>query len=332
LGCWAFDSRVEDSVTILRAIRERVDGSVRVNYAAGLSECRSLETSGFQAAVEAAEHSEATLVVVGEGAELSGEARSRSFLNLPGKQQQLIEALAATGKPLIVLVLAGRPLIIGDVCPLAKAVLYGWHPGTMAGPAIGDLLWGDSAPSGKLPMTIPRAVGQIPIYYANRITGRPPKRDFKGIPTGTPLDPVDMDASYLDVEVSPQFPFGFGLTYTSFEFDEIQVNPKRAPLGASISVTARVSNTGVQTATTVAQLYVHDKIASLTRPVRELKGFTRVTLDPAESKVVTFTLPSEALAFCARDGGVAVEPGEFQVFVGDDSRATLTETFELDPV
>ena len=331
LGCWAFDSRVEDSVTVLRAIRERVDGSVQVNYAAGLTECRSLETSGFQAAIEAAEQSEATIAVVGEGAELSGEARSRAFLNLPGKQQQLIEALAATGKPLIVLVLAGRPLIIGDVCPLAKAVLYGWHPGTMAGPAICDLLWGDSAPSGKLPMTIPRAVGQIPIYYANRITGRPPKHDFKGIPTGTPLDPVDMDASYLDVEVSPQFPFGFGLTYTSFEFDDIRVNPKRAPLGTSISVTARVSNTGAQTATTVAQLYVHDRIASLTRPVRELKGFTRVTLDPAESKVVTFTLLSEALAFCGKDGGVLVEPGEFQVFVGEDSRATLTETFELDP-
>jgi beta-glucosidase len=329
LGCWVFDSRAEDSVTILKAIRERVDGSIQLNYVAGLTECRSADTSGFQAAIEAAEQSEVTIVVVGESADLSGEARSRAFLNLPGKQQQLVEALAATGKPLIVLVLAGRPLIIGDICPLAQAVLYGWHPGTMAGPAICDLLWGDVAPSGKLPMSIPRAVGQIPIYYANRMTGRPPKRDFKGIPTGTPLDPVDMDASYLDVEVSPQFRFGFGLTYTSFKFDEIQVNPRRAPLGANISVTARVTNSGAQSATAVAQLYVHDKIASLTRPVRELKGFSRLTLDPAESRVVTFTLPSEALAFCRKDGKVSAEPGEYQVFVGEDSGAGLTQTFEL---
>jgi beta-glucosidase len=180
-------------------------------------------------------------------------------------------------------------------------------------------------------MSIPRAVGQIPIYYANRITGRPPKRDYKGIPTGSPLDPVDMDASYLDVEVSPQFPFGFGLTYTSFEFGDIQVSPKRAALGTNICVSARVTNIGTQPATTVAQLYVHDKIASLTRPVRELKGFTRVTLEPTESKVLTFSLPSEALAFCRKDGRVAAEPGEFQVFVGEDSRAALTETFELHP-
>ncbi len=328
LGCWVFDSRAEDSVTVLQAIRDRIP-AIQLNYAVGLTECRSVDVSGFQVAIEAAEQSEATLVVVGESADLSGEARSRAFLNLPGKQQQLIEALAATGKPLIVLVLAGRPLVIGDICPLARAVLYGWHPGTMAGPAICDLLWGDVAPSGKLPMSIPRAVGQIPIYYATRTTGRPPKRDFKGIPTGTPLDPVDMDASYLDVEVSPQFPFGFGLTYTSFEFDEIQVNPKRAPLGTDISVAARVTNTGLRTATTVAQLYVHDKLASLTRPVRELKGFIRVTLDPVESRVVTFTLRSEALAFCGKDGKVLVEPGEFQVFVGEDSGATLSQTFEL---
>ncbi len=329
LGCWVFDGRADDSVTVLHAMRERVDGSIQLSYAPGLPECCSMDTSGFHDAIQAAAQSEVTIAVVGESADLSGEARSRAFLNLPGKQSELIVELAATGKPLVVLILAGRPLIVGDICPHARALLYAWHPGTMAGPAICDLLWGDLSPSGKLPMSIPRAVGQIPIYYANRITGRPPKREFKGIPTGTPLHPVDMDASYIDVEVSPQYPFGFGLTYTTFEFDEIQVMPTRAPLGANITVTARVTNTGTQTATTVVQLYVHDKVASLTRPARELKGFSRIALGPAQSQVVTFTLPSEELAFCGNDGLLVTEPGEFQVFIGEDSGATLTSSFEL---
>jgi beta-glucosidase len=330
LGCWVFDARADDSVSVLAGLRERIGDAIELNYARGLLECGSTNIDGFSEAVRAAQRSEVTVVVVGENADMSGEARSRAYLGLPGKQQELIRELAATGTPVVVVVLAGRPLVIGDICPDVKALLYAWHPGTMAGPAICDLLWGDVGPSGKLPMSIPRAVGQIPVYYAHRSTGRPAKRVFCGIPVGTPPHPVDMDTSYIDVDVSPQFPFGFGLAYTTFRFDDLRVSPSRAPLSGDIVVTARVTNTGHQLGTTVAQLYVRDKIASMTRPVRELKGFSRVTLRPAESKIVTFTLKSAALAFCGVDGVSVTEPGEFQVFVGEDSCAELTETFELE--
>jgi len=330
LGCWVFDSRADDSVSVLAGLRARVGDAFELNYAPGLPECCSTNVDGFLEAVRAAQRSDVTVVVVGENADMSGEARSRAYLGLPGKQQELIHELAATGTPVVVVVLAGRPLVIGDICPEVKALLYAWHPGTMAGPAICDLLWGDVGPSGKLPMSIPRAVGQIPVYYAHRSTGRPAKRDFRGIPIGTPAHPVDMDSSYIDVDVSPQFPFGFGLAYTSFLFDDLRVSPSRARLSSDIVVTVRVTNTGHRLGTTVAQLYVRDKVASMTRPVRELKGFSRVMLRPAESKIVTFTLKSTVLAFCGMDGVSITEPGEFQVFVGEDSCANLTETFELE--
>ena len=332
LGCWVLDGKAEDSITVLGAMRDRVAGAVRLNYAPGLRDPRSQDTSGFQEAIQAAEQSDIAIVVIGESANLSGEARSRAFLNLPGRQHELICALGSTGKPIVVVIFAGRPLVIGDICPHARALLYAWHPGTMAGPAVCDLLWGDVAPSGKLPMSIPRAVGQIPIYYSTRTTGRPPVRDFKGIPTGTPLDPVDMDASYLDVEVSPQFPFGFGLSYTTFMFDELSVSPRRAPVGATIAISARVTNSGKETASTVVQLYVRDKVATLTRPTRELKGFSRVTLRPGESSIVTFELTMQSLSFCGKNGVSSTEPGEFQIFVGEDSGAALTESFELQAV
>ena len=145
-----------------------------------------------------------------------GECRSRAFLGLPGIQSELLEELATTGTPLVLVVMAGRPLTLPRELELASALLYAWHPGTQAGPAIADVLFGDVVPSGKLPITFPRTVGQVPIYYNHKNTGRPPQRTTRGIPTGTPLDPVDMDASYLDVEVSPQYPFGFGLSYTTF--------------------------------------------------------------------------------------------------------------------
>jgi beta-glucosidase len=262
---------------------------------------------------------------------LSGEAHCRAFLSLPGAQDQLLEALAATGKPLIVIIMAGRPLTLGDVCQLADAVLFAWHPGTMGGPGLVDLLFGDAVPSGKLPVTFPRTVGQVPIYYSHKNTGRPPQSDFRGIPLGTPLDPVGFESSYLDVEVSPEFPFGFGLSYTTFEYRNLVVSPTEARLGESVTVSAQVLNTGQVAAEEVVELYVRDLIGSVTRPVRELKGFRRVRLRPGEAQAVEFTLKSEALAFYHRSGELSAESGRFQVFVGGDSRATLSGEFELLP-
>jgi beta-glucosidase len=329
IGCWACDGSADDSVTIMAALRAHFGSDVTLRYAQGLPDCRSTDTSGFDEAVRACEQSELTLLIVGEPANLSGEARSRAFIDLPGAQDKLIERLAQTGKPLVVVFMAGRPLTIGKTCTFATAALYAWHLGTMTGPAVVDLLVGDAVPSGKLPISFPRAVGQIPIYHSSKNTGRPPKQDFKGIPTGTAHDPVDFDASYLDVEVTPEFPFGFGLSYTTFEYKSLQVSPVSATLGESITVRAELTNTGELEAEEIVQLYVRDLVGSLTRPVRELKGFQRIRLAAGATATTTFTLRPRDLAFCGRDLRTAVEPGKFRAFVGGDSRAALSADFEV---
>jgi beta-glucosidase len=331
LGCWAHDGRPEDTITVLSALCARLSDRTRLNFARGLEHCRSTDASEIGQAVEAAEESEAVIAVVGENARLSGEAHCRAFLGLPGAQDQLLEALAATGKPLIVIIMAGRPLTLGDVCQWADAVLFAWHPGTMGGPGLVDLLFGDAVPSGKLPVTFPRTVGQVPIYYCHKNTGRPPQSDFRGIPLGTPLDPIGFESSYLDVEVSPEFPFGFGLSYTTFEYRNLVVSPTEARVGESVTVSAQVLNTGNVAADEVVELYVRDLVASITRPVRELKGFRRLRLNPGEARVVEFRLGSEALAFYRSSGEFSAEPGRFQVFVGGDSHAALSGEFELLP-
>jgi beta-glucosidase len=329
LGCWAWDGDRDAAVTVVAALRQRL-GEKRVSYEAGLPNARSTDEAGIASAVKVAEKAQVTLIVLGETANLSGEAKSRAFLDLPGAQQQLLEALARTGKPLVVVFMAGRPLTIGRACERAGAAIYAWHPGTMAGPALCDVLFGDAAPSGKLPLSFPRTVGQIPIYHAYKNTGRPPKTESKGIPTGTPLDPVDFDSSYLDVEVTPEFPFGFGLSYTSFEYSNLSLSKPTAKLGESVTVSVDLTNTGSVTGEEVAQLYVRDLVGSVTRPVRELKGFQRVRLAPGEKKRVSFNLTSRELEFCGRDLKTAAEPGKFQVFVGGDVRASLTATFKLE--
>jgi beta-glucosidase len=328
LGCWAHDGRREDSVTLLDALRERL--GPRVRFARGLEHCRSTDRSGFEQAVELGRQSDAILAVVGESAVLSGEARCRAFLDLPGAQAELVERLASTGKPLIVVFMAGRPLTIGSTVARCRAALFAWHPGTMAGPGLVDLLFGDVAPSGKLPVSFPRTVGQVPIYYGHKNTGRPPKTDFKGIPIGTPMDPVGFESSYLDVEVSPEYPFGFGLSYTTFEYRDLEVSPPRARVGDSVTASVTVRNTGRVAGEEVVQLYLRDLVASVTRPVRELKGFLRIRLESGESKRVEFPLGPDALSFCGRDLAAVTEPGRFRLFVGGDSRASLGTEFELE--
>lgn len=329
LGCWSFDGDPNASVTLLSALRTRLGSSVQIHHAPGLSETRSQDTSGFDAAVAAVQQSEVALVVVGEDANISGECRSRAFLNLPGAQSALLERLASTGTPLVVIVMAGRPLTLARECELARALVYAWHAGTMSGPALVDVLFGDVPPSGKLPVSFPRTVGQVPIYYNFKNTGRPPRQEFRGIPQGNPLDPVDMDASYLDVEVTPQFPFGFGLSYTSFEYSDVRVSPERIGLAGAFEVSARVENVGGRAGLEVVQLYVRDRVGSVTRPVRELKGFQKIALEAGQSQRVTFSLSAADLAFCGRDLHVRPEAGAFDVYVGGDSRASASAQLEL---
>jgi beta-glucosidase len=329
LGCWSFDGDRTASVTLLGALRERLGPSTRLTHVPGVPDARSSDRSGFEPARAAVAGASLGLVVLGEDANISGECRSRAFLGLPGVQSELLEQLASTGTPLVVIVMAGRPLTLGREAELASALLYAWHPGTLAGPGIVDVLFGDVPPSGKLPISFPRTVGQVPIYYGHKNTGRPPRLDRRGIPTGTPLDPIDMDASYLDVEVTPEFPFGFGLSYTSFSYGELEVSPARGGPDTCFEVSAVVRNTGERRGVDVAQLYVRDRVGSMTRPVRELKGVQRVDLPPGDTQRIRFSLSASELSFCQRDLSLAAEPGHFDVFVGGDSNASCSGEFEL---
>jgi beta-glucosidase len=231
----------------------------------------------------------------------------------------------------VVVFLSGRPLVIGRVCEIAQAAIYAWHPGTMGGAAVVDVLFGDVEPCGKLPVSFPRNVGQIPIYYNAKNTGRPATpRSRAGIPVGTPLDPEGFQSIYLDVDVTPEFPFGFGLSYTRFEYTNLRVSPSRAKLGDTVAVSFELKNTGERHGTEVVQLYVRDRVGSVTRPVRELKRFERVSLTPGEKKTIEFSLTGQDLSFCGRDLKDTLEPGVFDVFVGGDSRADVSASFELE--
>lgn len=328
LGCWALDGEGAHSTTLRQALVERFPGT-EISHVAGVPDCRSADTSGLSKATSLVSEADLAIICVGEDANLSGEAKCRAFLDLPGAQLALLERLAETGTPLVVVVMAGRPLILDRVAQLAQALLFAWHPGTMGGPALADVISGDVCPSGKLPVSFPRTVGQIPVYYAHRNTGRPPKADRTGVPEGTPLDPVDFDSSYIDVEVSPLYPFGFGLSYTRFGYDNLRVSPASAPLGSSVKVSVDVSNVGPHRGTETVQLYVRDLVASVTRPIRELKGFRRADLNPGERKTVEFDLDHDSLSFAGRDQRPTLEPGKFQIWVGGDSTAELSREFEL---
>jgi beta-glucosidase len=328
LGCWAYDGKAEETVTALAALRERLGD--RVSFTPGLPSPRSTDTSGFTAALDALAAADVGLVFVGEDWALSGEARCRAFIDLPGAQAELVEALATAKKPIVLVVMTGRPLTLGPLLSHASAVLWAWHPGTMGGPAVADLLTGASVPSGKLPVTIPRTLGQVPIYYAKKNGGRPPKsEEDQGIPLGSPLDPKDFSISHMDVETSPEFPFGFGLSYTTFEYRELTLSKREIAQNESLTVSFELVNTGKVGGTEVAQLYLRDLVASVTRPVRELKRFARVKLAPGERRRVEFQLGTEDLAFVGQDMKRRVEPGRFHLFVGGSSKAALQGEFAL---
>jgi beta-glucosidase len=333
LGTWNRDGQIADTVTPLAAIRSLLAAKGQVRYAAGLPHSRSRDTAGFGAAVEAARQSDVALVFVGEEAILSGEAHSRAHLDLPGAQQELVDEVAAAGKPVVLVVLAGRPLTIPDVFAKARAVLYAWHPGTMTGPALADLLFGVASPSAKLPVTFPKTEGQIPVYYAHKNTGRPP--------TGRKLTLIDDipprarqsslgDASrYLDIGYEPLYPFGYGLSYTSFGYAKLRLASERVKRDGTLRVEVDLTNTGDREGVEIAQLYVRDLVASLTRPVKELKAFQRVKLAARETKTLAFDLPAASLGFHGRDNRYVVEPGAFRLWVGGDSASGLESGFEV---
>lgn len=316
IGSWTGDGKPEDTVTLLAGIKAKVSPQTRVVYAKGC-ELGCDNVDGFAEAVRVAGESEAVIIAVGESAEMSGEAASRSSLDLPGRQLDLIKAIHATGKPYVVVLMNGRPLTINWIAENSNAVLETWFAGTQAGNAISDVLFGDVNPGGKLPVTFPRSVGQIPIYYNHKNTGRPPDVNNK------------YTSKYLDVPVTPLFPFGFGLSYTQFQLTNLQLSATSIRPDGRLSVSVEVENTGKRAGDEVVQLYVRDVASSRTRPVRELKGFERVTLKAGEKRRVSFTLAPEQLGFYNREMRFIVEPGEFKVFVGNSSVGGLEANFEV---
>ena len=332
MGTWVFDGEKAHTQTPLRAIREMYSDRVHVIYEPGLAYSRDKNTANIAKAATAAARADVILAFVGEESILSGEAHCLADLNLVGAQSELIAALAKTGKPVVTVVMAGRPLTIGKEADLSAAVLYNFHPGTMGGPAIADLLFGEAVPSGKTPVTFPKMVGQVPMYYAHNNTGRPAAR------TETLIDDIPVEAGqtslgntsfYLDAGFDPLYPFGFGLSYTTFEYSNIQLSSAALHKNDILTVTFDLQNTGTYPATEVAQLYIQDKVGSVTRPVKELKRFTRVTLEPGEKKTVTLALPVSELAFYNIDMIKTVESGDFGLWVAGDSQTGEELVFKV---
>jgi len=333
LGTWNRDGCTEDTVTPLAAIRSFLGGSATVHYEAGLEHARSRDTRLFEAALNCARKSEVVLLFAGEEAILSGEAHSRAYLNLPGAQEALIAAVAGTGTPVVLIILAGRPLTIGDISARVDAVLYAWHPGTLCGAALADLIFGVESPSGKLPVTFPKTEGQIPVYYAHKNTGRSPDKIaltmMEEIPLRAHQSSLGDAARYLDIGYLPLYPFGYGLSYASFSYGKLALSSEKIRLGNSFDISVEVTNTGAVAATEVVQVYIRDVAASRTRPVKELKGFRRVHLNAGETQKVAFTIDTNALGFHGEDMKYVVEPGTFILYVGGDSRADLKTEFQV---
>lgn len=328
-GTWVFDLEKEHSVTPLASLRETYGDKIK--YAAGIPYSRYRKHDGFEEALKAAEGSDVVLYFAGEEAVLSGEAHSRADISLPGAQKELLRELKKAGKPIVMVVQAGRPLTIADDVELCDAVLYLFHGGTMTGPGVVNLLSGVVTPSGKLPVSFPKMVGQLPLYYNHKNTGRP----AEGI---TYIDDIELEAGqtstgctsfYLDAGDGPAFPFGYGLSYTTFSYSEPRLSSTEMPADGTITVSCDITNTGDRAGSEVVQLYVHDLVGSLARPVKELKDFQKISLQPGETKTVTFTLPASALGFTALDLSNVVEPGDFNLWIAGDSASGTPVAFEV---
>jgi beta-glucosidase len=315
LGTWYGAGRAEDTVTVLDGIRRALP-KARVVYAAGASP-ESPATLGFNEAERAAKSADAVVLVVGEGWDMSGEARSRGSIGLPGAQQALFDRLQKLGKPLVVVLVNGRALAIPEVAEQAAAILEVWQLGHEMGNAVADVLFGDVNPSGKLPATFPRTVGQVPLYYNHKQTGRPPQAEQR------------YTSKYIDVPWTPQYPFGHGLSYTSFGYGKPQLSAATLAPTDALKVNVIVKNTGERPGTEVVQLYLRDDAATFTRPVRALRGFRRVSLQPGAAEDVQFTLDPDDLALLDENLERVVEPGTFTVFVGGSSDTTNQASFEV---
>ena len=316
IGSWSGAGDWKKAITLLEGIKAGVSPETQVLYAKGCN-IDDDSTMYFKEAIQIAKQADAILLAVGEGAWMSGEAASRASLDLPGVQQQLVEEIQKIGKPVVLVLMNGRPLTINWIDKTIPAILETWFLGTQAGHAVTDVIFGNHNPSGKLPVTFPRSVGQIPIFYSMKNTGRP--LDLKNKYT----------SKYLDESNDPLYPFGFGLSYTTFEYGDISLSGKEITAKDKLVVSCKVTNTGKHAGDEVVQLYVRDKVGSVTRPVMELKGFQKLSFQPGESKNVEFTITDADLSFYRKDMSIGSEPGLFEVFIGGNSRDVKKAEFEL---
>jgi beta-glucosidase len=325
LGPWWGAGRDSDAVTVFDGIDQQSPGAT---YAEGckLSNTEPPHTdpegcgsdAGFAEAVAVARAADQVVLALGETREMSGEAAARSTLDLPGRQEELLRAIKATGKPVAVVLFSGRPLALEDVVADAPALLEAWFPGVQAGPAVADVVFGKVNPGGKLPVSFPRRVGQVPIYYNHEPTGRPCNPEVK------------WNSRYRDVpSCAPLFEFGHGLSYTSFEVTDLRLSASTVSRNRSLKASVTVTNTGRRKGDEVVQLYLHDPVASISQPVRRLRGFERVTLDPGQRRTVGFTLDKSDFGFYDNRGRLVVEPGRIDLYAGNSSSATLRQSFTV---
>jgi len=323
LGFWSIEWDNDSSyiVSQWKGIKNKVSSNTRLIYAKGC-EINDSSHAGFAEAIQAALQADVVVMSVGEARDMTGEAKSRSNIHLPGVQEELIQAIYATGKPVIVMINAGRPLIFNWTADHIPAILYTWWLGSEAGNAVADVLFGDYNPSAKLPMSFPRTEGQIPIYYNHLNTGRPANNDNDRF----------YRSAYIDLSIYPKFEFGYGLSYTNFEYSDLDLNKQKINPKDTLTVSFKITNTGKFAGDEIVQLYLRDKIASIVRPVKELKGFQKIYLLPGESKTVSFIIDNEMLSFYNQQMQWVSEPGEFDIMIGTSSeKIKLKNKFELLP-
>ncbi len=339
LGTWAVSGDATLAIPVLEGMKNIGGSDVKILYAKGANitddsllakkvnvfgERVSIDAMSPDAlltqAVDIANQADVIVAVVGEASEMTGEAASRSDITIPQNQQRLLQALAQTGKPLVMVLMNGRPLVLNKENELATSILDVWFQGHEAGNAIADVLFGNYNPSGKLTMTFPQSVGQIPIYYNHKNTGRPQ-------PVGQPSQ--KFRSNYLDISNDPLFPFGYGLSYTTFSYGDLQLDKTVVRPGEKIQATISVSNTGAYDGEEVVQLYLHDIYATVAQPVKKLKAFQKIMLKAGETRQVTFTLSEDDLKFYNTDLKWVSEPGQFTVLVGGNSRDVKSASFVL---
>ncbi len=317
LGSWHGAGNYDHAVSLFKGLKENAPKGVSIQYAKGVDVANN-DRSGIDQAVALALQSDVVILALGESEHMGGEAASRAQIGIPGAQMALFDAIKATGKPIIVVLMNSRPLAIPQLDEQADAILETWFLGTQAGNSIADVIYGKYNPSGKLPVTFPRSLGQVPIYYNSKNTGRP-------------LNPMEKYTSrFLDESNDPLYPFGYGLSYTSFGYSDLTVEKATYQMDEEIRISVKVSNFGDRKGEEVVQLYVRDLVGSVTRPVRELKGFQKILLEPGQSRFLSFVLTQKDLAFTTKSMEFKAEPGDFKFWVGGSSTADLTGNFNIE--